>query len=157
MCNNSSVISCRSNSLEALDALLKKGAKPNTTSKYSSCTTLHFAAQLGHRLIVQRLLNDRNLLIDATDQQGMTALQMAISRGYEEICKDLVNKEASITITTAKGQNCLHLAAAGGNSNIASLIIQSGKPVRQLTHRLVYITLQTYNPNLFFHVGEPYN
>ena len=133
MCNNSNAISYRSNSLEALDALLKKGAKPNTTSKYSSCTTLHFAAQFGHRQIVQRLLNDKNLLIDSTDQQGMTALQMAISRGYEEICKDLVNKEASVTITTAKGQNCLHLAAASGNPNIVSLIIQSGKPARKLT------------------------
>ena len=119
-------MSYRSNAIDALDALLKRGAKPNSVSKYSGCTSLHFAAQFGHAQIIHRLLNEKDLDTDATDQQGMTALHVAINRGYEEICKELVNNGACVTMTTAKGQTCLHLAAASGSTNIVTLIVKSG-------------------------------
>ena len=120
-------LSCRHNSQEALDILLKKGAKPNVASILSGCTSLHVAARFGHIRIIERLLIVKNLDIDATDQQGMTALHLAISRGYENICKYLIDNGAGINITTKEGHTCLHLAANAGNTDIVSLVIQTGK------------------------------
>lgn len=117
----------RSNALEVIDILLKKGAKPNVTSSSKGYTPLHIAVQFGHMELVQRLLNVKSVEIDATDQQGMTALHTAISRGYEDICRYLIDKGASINISTKQGHTCLHLAANAVNINIVSLICQTGK------------------------------
>ena len=117
----------RSNALEVIDILLKKGAKPNVTSSSKDYTPLHVAVQFGHIEIVQRLLKAKNLEIDATDQQGMTALHIAISRGYDGICRYLINNGASININTKQGHTCLHLAANSVNIKIVSLICQTGK------------------------------
>ncbi len=120
-------ISCRYNALEALDILLQKGARPNVTSTSSGCTPLHVAAQFGHIQVMERLLNMKNLDFDATDKQGMTALHLAISRGYEDICKYLIDNGASINIATKEGRTCLHLAADAGHTDILSLVIQTGR------------------------------
>ena len=120
----------RSNSLEALDILLKKGAKPDATSVSSGHTPLHVSAQFGHIQIIERLLNAKSLDIDAPDHQGMTALHLAISRGYEDICRYLIDNGAGINKTTKEGRTCLHLAADAGNTRIVSLIVQTGKSVR---------------------------
>ena len=119
-------MSCRSNALEALDVLLKKGAKVNASCKGTSRSPLHLATQFGHKEIIQRLLKERDLDVDASDQQGMTSLHVAVSRGYEEICDALLKFQANVTLTTAKDQTCLHLAAASGNKNIVLSIVQSG-------------------------------
>ena len=120
-------MSYRSDALEALDVLLKKGAQVNATAKHSSRTPLHLAAHFGHVEIIQRLLLEKDLDINATDQQGMTALHAAISRGYKETCDALLKSEANATVTTANGQTCLHLAAAGGNTSVVLSIIQYGE------------------------------
>ena len=120
-------MSLRSNALEVIDILLKKGAKPNVTTTSKGYTSLHIAVQFGHMEVVQRLLNAKNLEIDATDQQGMTALHIAISRGYENICRYLIDNRASINISTKQGHTCLHLAANAVNIKIVSLICQTGK------------------------------
>ena len=65
--------------------------------------------------------------IDAADHQGMTALHIAISRGYEDICRYLINNGASIDIRTKQGHTCLHLAANVVNIKIITLIFQTGK------------------------------
>ena len=116
----------RSNALEALDILLKKGAKPNVATTPRGCTPLHIATQFGNRQIIERLLNVKSLEIDATDGQEMTALHIAISREYEDICKDLIHSGASISMSTKEGHTCLHLAANAGNTDIVSLVIQTG-------------------------------
>ena len=85
------------------------------------------AAQFDHIQIIERLLNVKSLDIDVTDQQGMTALHIAISRGYEEICRYLIDNGASINVITKEERTCLHLAADAGNATILSLIIQTGR------------------------------
>ena len=119
--------SFRSNALEAINILMKKGAKPNGTSSSNGLTPLHIAVQFGHMQIVERLLNANNLEIDAMDQQGMTALHIAISRGYEDICRYLIDNGASINISTKQEHTCLHLATSAVNIKIVSLIFQTGK------------------------------
>lgn len=113
--------------MEALDILLQKGANPNGGSTSKGYTPLHVATQYGNKEITERLLSVKNLQIDATNQDGSTALHLAISRGYEDICRDLIDKGASINITTKQGHTCLHLAADVGNTDIVSLVIQTGK------------------------------
>ena len=122
----------RSNALEALDALLDKGAKVNSASKSSSRTPFHMAVQFGHKEIVQRLLKERDLDIDAADKHGMTALHLATSCGFKEICDTLLENQANVAATTAKAQTCLHLAAASGNIKVVLSIIQSGGYISQL-------------------------
>ncbi len=97
------------------------------TSTSSGCTPLHDAAQFGHKQVIERLLNVKNLDIDATDKQGMTALHLAISRGYEEICKYLIDNGASINTATKERRTCLHLAVDAGHTDIVSLVIQTGR------------------------------
>lgn len=131
----------RSNALEAIDILLKKGAKPNVTSSSKGCTPLHVAVQFGHIQTVERLLKAKNLEIDATDQQGMTALHIAISRGYEDVCRYLIDSGASINISTKQGRTCLHLAANAGSTDIVDLVIQSGEYGRFTKNKLIYLFL----------------
>ena len=109
--------------------MLKKGANPNATSTSSGSTSLHAAAQFGHKKIIERLLSAKTLNIDATDQQGMTALHIAISRGYEDICRYLINNGASINIDKKHGRTSLHLAANAGSTDIVDLVIQTGRSV----------------------------
>lgn len=106
------------------------GAKPDATSVSSGYTPLHVSTQFGHIQIIERLLNVKSLDIDATDHQGMTALHLAISRGYEDICRYLLDNGASINKTTKEERTCIHLAADAGNTKIVSLIVQTGKSVR---------------------------
>ena len=119
--------SCRYDALEAVDILLKRGAEPNVTSTSNGCTALHVATQFGHKKIIERLLSTKNLDIDATDYQGTTAIHIAISRGYEDICRYLINDGASINISTKQGHTCLHLAANVGSMDIVDLVIQTGR------------------------------
>jgi len=135
------VFSCRYDAQEAVDILLKRGAKPNVTSTSSGCTALHVATQFGHKKIIERLLSTKNLDIDATDQQGMTALHIAISRGYEDVCRYLINNGASINISTKQGRTCLHLAANAGSTDIVDLVIQSGEYGRFTKNKLIYLFL----------------
>lgn len=121
------VVCNRSNSLEAFDNLLKKGANPNGRSTTKGYSPLHIATQYGNKEIIQRLLNVKTLKINATNRNGLTALHLAISRGYEEICSDLIAKGCSINIITRDGQTCLHLAADVGIEGIVSEVIQTGK------------------------------
>ena len=116
----------RSNSLEALNSLLKKGAKLNFVSTSRGYTPLHIAVEFGNRQTVQRLLNEKSLEIDAKNEQEVTALHIAISRGYEGICRDLLHNGASVSISTKEGNSCLHLAASAANSDIFSAVIQAG-------------------------------
>jgi len=119
--------------------LLKRGAKPNVKSTSSSCTALHVATQFGHKKIIERLLSSRDLDIDTTDQQGMTPLHIAISRGYEDICSYLINNGASINISTKQGRTCLHLAANAGSTDVVDLVIQTGRHGRFNKNILIYL------------------
>ena len=69
----------------------------------------------------------KNVDIDATDKQGMTALHIAISRGYEDICRYLIDNGTSINLSTKQGRTCLHLAANAGSTDIVDLVIQTGR------------------------------
>ena len=105
---------------------MKAGANPTGEAKSSGCIPLHIAVRFGHRKIIHRLLMENTKNIDAMDGRGMSALQLAICRGYDDIFRDLLDNNASIGTLTAAGQTTLHLAVVNGNSNIVSQVLDTG-------------------------------
>ena len=140
--------------------MLKKGAKPDDPSTSSGATALQFAAQFGHKKIIERLLTTKNLDVDAADHQGMTALHLAISRGYKDICRYLIDNGASIDISTKQGHTCLHLATNAGSTDIVDLVIKTGrcgsfaKSIVRKSHILTIFTVWVMSyPNIIY-VGQ---
>jgi ankyrin repeat protein len=75
---------------EAAKLLIKSGADVNAVRTVGKATPLHIAALKGHIEVVKVLL-DNKADINAKMQNGATALQVAISRGYKDIA-DMLRK-----------------------------------------------------------------
>lgn len=68
--------------------------------------------------------------LDSQNSAGETALQLAVSKGHEQIVKLLLERKADVTIRDTKGQTVLHVATRnwgnGGSTSIAALLLDAG-------------------------------
>jgi ankyrin repeat protein len=62
--------------------LLEIGADVNAQTQ-SGRTVLMFAVQFGHMSLVQLLVNRKDVILDASDLEGFTALLVAVELGDE--------------------------------------------------------------------------
>lgn len=68
--------------------------------------------------------------INTQTNAGETALQLAVSKGYEDIVKLLLSKGADVFLRDSKGQTVLHVATrdwgSGGSIIVAALLLDAG-------------------------------
>ena len=93
----------------AITALLRRGFDPNTVDA-KGVPALVFALQLESFKAFDALLQAPALKVDQTNPQGETALMLAAIKGYLDLARALVAKDADVNKT---GWTPLHYAASG--------------------------------------------
>ena len=109
--------------LGKVKAFLERGIDINAKDT-NNRTALHYAAEEGHKKIVELLLA-HGADLNASTSYGRTAAELAMSRGHTEIVKLLVSKGADISP--------LHLAIYLKDVAKARSLIESGADVNKRT------------------------
>ncbi|GKT37331.1 hypothetical protein ADUPG1_010137 [Aduncisulcus paluster] len=99
---------------------------PDSTGKIP----LHYAAEEGMLLIVEKLINANGDMkhVNMTTPSGNTALHIAAAKGYTDIVHFLIVYGAEVHIENKKGETPLSLAIARRHANIAALILAAIDP-----------------------------
>ena len=106
--------------------LLKRGADPSSVTEDGS-TPLHFAARFGNQTVAELLAAHPQIMLDAADQRGWTALHIACMKSNAVVCEILLRKGARVDICSQEKIVPLHLATLSKEAQIAELIIDTGK------------------------------
>ncbi len=111
---------------EELYKLLKnRRAEINNNDLNAIClekTTLHEAASAGDVELVQRILAQRGSPIDSMDNQGNTALSLAVEKGHLDLVKLLMKAGASFK--HPKNWSLLHWAAYHGQLAVVRYLVE---------------------------------
>ena len=86
-------------------------------------TPLHYAAEEGHRPVVELLIKNGanvNLKDDETDARGETPLHLAAAKGHVPVVELLIKNGANVNAKDADGGTPLHSAAGNGYAHRAS-------------------------------------
>lgn len=89
-------------------------------------TPLILAASAGREKVVNTLLTE-GANVNATTQEGHSALQYAASKNWKSICAALLEKDVNVNISDKRGATPLHRAASKGNIAIVKLLVECGK------------------------------
>jgi len=100
---------CHNNYTETIRRLLNGGADVNISNSLKK-TPLIIAAENDYKDLVQQLLREKGLKINAQDNEGKTALIYSVINGYNEIGKDLLGAEADPDIKDREDQTALSYA-----------------------------------------------
>lgn len=107
--------------MEMVRLLLENGACPRLGNPLwgRQRTTLHWAAQCGHVDALEVLVGctfglNRQRLLDAQDDKGMTAVMCAAQEGKVGCLEALLRNGADASIRNAEGLTARDIAAAGG-------------------------------------------
>ena len=117
---------CRYGSEKVIPVLLRHGADPSLKTKYG-CTALHIAVRKGNIVIVQFLLRNKKVIVNAQDACGYTPLHDACSRKNYQVCLLLLKYGAAIDIQTVENVTPIHIAATYGDVRILELLLDKGK------------------------------
>ena len=75
------------------------------------------------KLEMVELLLENSALVDATDDEGMTALAYAVRRGYLPHAKCLLDHNADINLAEEEGNSPLHHAVEGEREDMVELLL----------------------------------
>ncbi|XP_071147139.1 E3 ubiquitin-protein ligase MIB2-like [Mytilus edulis] len=109
-------IAARKGDLGAVKNLLKKDRKLLNKEKSDGYTPLHLASCMDHHLVVQYLLDQPGINIDArTRDKGQTALLIACFYGSRKTADILLSEKynCQIDVRDSDGNNALHLCLSG--------------------------------------------
>jgi len=129
------VLAASTDDTELFDLLLGQGADLSVADDSSGETALTRASARGHFRIVQailgrgtpgfqKLLAQRSRLGPQGD--GATALHLAASHGFRDICDRLLGVGADPSATDRRGRMALHHAAEGNHVEVANLLLTFG-------------------------------
>ena len=110
-----------------VQALLGKGADPNTRGKDGS-TPLISMASLGLTDSVEVLL-EKGAYVNAKDKTGWTALMGAARKGYSDTVRALLEKGAYVDAQDNNGWTALMSAAASRRPEVVSALLEKGADV----------------------------
>lgn len=120
-------LAAQGGSVGVAKVLADAGADINVVvSTASQRRPIHQAAQNGHLKMVQFLL-ERNVIVDAVEEDGATALWLACQEGYTEIVKLLLDAGANPSAETVQsGCRPLHQACQNGHLETVKLLVSRG-------------------------------
>jgi len=123
--------------LAVVKELLKYSSKESITRKnQSGFDVLHNAARMGHRAIVQVLLDHDPGLSKTLGPSNSTPLVTAASRGHTEVVKELLSKDSSLLeISKNNGKNALHLSARQGHVEIVKALLDKDPQLARRTDK----------------------
>lgn len=112
--------------------LIAQGADVNKL-RDSCCwsqTPLYYAAEKGHRDIVQLLL-DHGADVNLKNEIGHTALYEAAETGRTEAVQILLEMGARVDLQSRDGLTPLHVAAQAGNTAMVQILLNKGSFINQ--------------------------
>ena len=119
--------------LDAVQFLLKHGAKVNAMNKYH-WTPLHLATEMGY-LEVARMLLEHGAELDLRNDMGQTPLHLVSARMFGEhegeperflLAQLLVERGADVKAQDGDNSSPLHFASYHGQAEIAQLLLDHG-------------------------------
>ena len=113
---------CLKGNQETVMLLIRAGADVETKTIKGS-TLLMIASQAGHETIVEKLLADDRIEINAKNNNGATALMWASLYGHETISEKLIQAGADLSATNNKGETALSGACAKGHETIVEKLL----------------------------------
>jgi len=109
-------------------ALVKKVVASGTSVQLvtsTNQTVLHYVALAEKpNIAVAEWLLQQEILIDAMDDQGNTALSLAVERGHLDLVSVLVKAGASLDCKHPKGWSLLHLATYQGHMALVKYLVE---------------------------------
>ena len=105
-----------------------RSCNDDINSKHGECgeTALHFAADGGHKEVVQLILEDERVEVNAKDVRSYTPLHFAAQEGHSGIVQLLLEDErVDVNSKTENGYTPLHSAAVKDNHEIVCLLLNS--------------------------------
>lgn len=122
--------------VERVRELLERRPESINSKGFGGATALHFAAFLGHRGVVELLLEKR-AEVNATAEgiDSVTPLASAVANRHLGIAELLIAKGANVNARQAGGFTPLHEAAQSGQREMAELLIRSGADVNAKTDK----------------------
>ncbi|KAL8925462.1 MAG: hypothetical protein Q9172_002224 [Xanthocarpia lactea] len=92
-------------------------------------TGIRLAALNGHSDILQKLLESNASDLDATDENGDTALILGSEFGYAEVVRVLLEKGADANAQGGQYGNVLHVASEHGHSQVVQVLLDKGADI----------------------------
>ena len=87
------------------------------------------ACQNGQKGVVLAFLKKDGLNVNAVDEFGLAPLHYACKRGYRDIVKLLLDKEADVNQISNESMTPLHAASTSGNKEIIKLLFDAGADI----------------------------
>ena len=115
----------KTDNASGVSSLLERGFDPNAHDE-SGQPALGLAVREKSDRVVEVLLRQVQLDINARNRAGETALMLAALQGRLELAQRLIQQGASIS---QDGWNPLHYAATGPEPKIVALLLQRGAPI----------------------------
>ena len=120
------LLSSADNNLEMVKLLVEAGADVNRKHKETGKNALIYASANGHLDILRYLLARPEILVNAKDKEGKTALIHAVFYARKETISILLNNKANPNARTNVDESALGFALKGGRPEIVSLLRQAG-------------------------------
>jgi len=109
---------------QAAEVLIKAGARLD-----SSSLLLEAALRGVEDRDIVRFLKSQGADLDATDEQGNTALMIATSRGNHRLAHHLVEQGADLQLRNEDGQSALDIASERGALEIQEFLLRNGAAI----------------------------
>jgi ankyrin repeat protein len=113
------------NDVEAVRALLRRGADPNAPQS-DGLTALHWAALRDNAQLVEVLRYAGANLRPLTRAGGYTPLHLAAREGHVAVARALLSAGASPDVMTATGVTALHFAAMANAPELVNALVEHG-------------------------------